>query len=147
MRRIIQTTDRQFIKRILEIEDSYETVASDGSPSLEDYVPTGVWFLLIDGSDIAGFVNLQCLNSVLWMPHIVIFKLYRGAGTEEWGKQVVDVMRDKYKARKALVLTPSLAAKKYAERIGFNYITTLESSIKKNGKLLPQYMLEMSVCQ
>ncbi len=130
------------IKRILNIDNMYENIKYDDSPSLEEFTPNGVWFILMDGSDVAGLITLEYINYVLWVPHIFIFKQYRGNGSEEWGIQTAKYMRNKYGAEKFLALTPYKSAKKYAEKMGFKYITTLTKSIKKKGKLLDQYLLE-----
>ncbi len=142
---IIQTTSVQVIKAILSIDNMYESVSYDGSPSLAEYEPdvkNSVWFILTYDGNTAGLIIVENLNNVLWMPHIYILEKYRGSGSEEWGKQAAQYMRDKYDAKKFLVLTPYKAAKRYAERSGFEYVATLTNSIQKNGKLLDQYMLE-----
>jgi len=143
MKYIFQTADMSFIKRILAIDNNYELLAYDNSPCLANYVPTGLWFILVDGTSIAGYVNLMCLNNVLWSPHIYIFKRHRGRGSEQWGRLIFNEMKQKYNAKKYLALTPYLPAKKYAEKIGFKYVTTLTQSIQKNGQLLDQYMLSL----
>jgi L-amino acid N-acyltransferase YncA len=53
-------------------------------------------------------------------------------------------MRENCGTKKFLAITPYEAAKKYAERVGFNYVATLINSIKKNGQLLDQFLLEMN---
>ncbi len=145
---IIQTTSVQVIKAILSIDNMYESVSYDGSPTLDEYEPDvkkNVWFVLTTQNNIAGLINVECLSYVLWMPHIYILEKYRGNGSEEWGKQAAQYMRDKYGAKKFLALTPYKAAKRYAERSGFEYVAMLTNSIRKNGLLLDQYMLEMGV--
>ena len=52
-------------------------------------------------------------------------------------------MKKNYAATKFLTFTPYLAAKKYAERVGFKCVTTLTNSILKGGRLLDQYVLEL----
>ena len=141
MRTIFQTSDVQFIKNI--ISPVYEELAYDDSPTLEKFVPEGIWFVLVDGSDVAGFISLKKLNNIMWECHVYVFEMYRGQGTEQWGKQVAREMSRKYGARKFLAITPYEAAKKYAERIGFKYLCTLKHSIKKDGKTLNQFLLEM----
>lgn len=144
MRRIIEITDPYFIKTVLNINDTYSQIAYDNSPTLEHFKPAGVWILLIDGDDIAGFVNFLPMNNIMWSPHICIFELYRGNGSEEWGKQAIEYMKEKYNAKKFLALTPYLIAKKYAERVGFDFLMRLKNSIKKNNQILDQYVLEMN---
>ena len=143
MRKIYPIHNVAEIKHILSIDNMYDSISYDGSPELKDFVPSGVWFMLVDGSDIAGIINCIPLNNVLWSPHIFVLEQYRGKGSEEWGTQVADYMRKNYGAKKFLAFTPYVSAKKYAERIGFQYVTTLTSSIKKNGELLDQYLLEL----
>ncbi len=144
MRSILNINDHPaLIKKVLSIDNVYTELAYDGSPDLNHFVPDGMWFLLLDGSDIAGFINLKPLNNITWMPHIFIFKLYRGNGSEEWGKQVADEMTNKYGAKKFLAFTPYRTARKYAENVGFKYVATLFKSIKKKGRMLDQYMLEL----
>ncbi len=145
MRRIIQTNDISFIKRILSIEQTYDSLVYDGSPTLEQYIPSGIWFILVDGSDVAGIINLQPVNNVLYIAHIFIFELYRGKGTEVWGEQVANFMQKHCNASKILAITPYIAAKRYAEKVGFKDICVLKHSIKKNGTLMDQYMLELSL--
>jgi RimJ/RimL family protein N-acetyltransferase len=105
--------------------------------------PEGAWFFLYNGDALAGAINLRAINNVLWVPHIFIFEEHRGKGSEKWGKLVARFMRKNLGAKKFLVLTPVYAAKLYAERVGFKYLAYLERSVKKNGELLDQYMLEL----
>lgn len=111
----------------------------DDSPSIKEFVPEGLWFILHEDEETAGFIHLNPLTNATWMCHVYIFELHRKKGSEEWGKQVAQFM----KGNKLLALTPYESAKKYAERIGFKYITTLTKSIKKNNVLLDQYLLEL----
>lgn len=125
------------------LEDFYSEIAYDGSPEFKDYVPKGVWFTLYEDDLIAGLINLEPLNNVTWIPHIMIYETCRGKGSEEWGNIVVRTMCTQFGAKKFLAFTPYEAAKKYAERMGFKQIGKLSNSILKNGKLLSQYMLEL----
>lgn len=145
MKTIRQTENIQEIKYLLE--DYYDALVYDGSPSFNDFVPdtyNSVWFILLENEKPAGLIKLESLNYTLFIPHIIIYKKYRGNGSEEWGLQVIEYMKERLKDAKFLALTPYESAKQYAERIGFKYISTLCGSIKKNGKLMNQYMLEMS---
>lgn len=139
MRRMFETVDPDFIKYVLK--NMYNDLVYDDSPSLEEFVPTGKWFILVDGSDLAGIINVLPLNNVMYSCHIFIFEPYRGSGTEEWGIAVADYMKKNYGATTLLAITPYTAAKNYAERMGMKQIAVLPKSIKKNGKLLDQYML------
>lgn len=143
MKSVFPTVDVVFIKGILERENIYNSVCYDGSPSLEEYVLKGVWLVLCKNEAITGMINLQALNNVMWTPHIFIFEKYRGKGSEEWGIQAALWARENLGAKKLLAFTPYIAAKKYAEKMGFEYLTTLKNSIQKNGKLMNQYMLEL----
>lgn len=120
----------------------YDELVYDGSPQFEEFKPTGIWFVLYDNERPAGLINLNFLNNVMWNAHVIVFKEFRGPGSEEWGKLVAQYMRNKYGAKKFLAITPYEAAKKYAERMGFKLVATLEKSILKNGQLLDQYLLE-----
>ena len=126
------------------LSDFYNDIAYDGSPEFKDYVPKGVWITLYEDEAVAGLINLEPLNNVMWNCHVMIYETFRGNGSEEWGIQAAECMRQNLGAKKFLALTPYKAAKKYAEKIGFKYIHTLEQSVKKNGELMNQYMLEMS---
>lgn len=143
MKSIEQTIDINLIKQVLSIDNMYDLISYDGSPSLKDFVPEGVWFLLLEESQIAGMITLKALNNVLWVPHIFIFEQFRKNGSEQWGTLVVDYMKKNYGAKCFIAITPYESAKKYAERMGFKYKTTLTQSIKKNNKLLDQYLLEL----
>ena len=143
MKSILPTVDVSLIKGILGRENIYDTLVYDGSPSLQEYTPRGVWLFLLKGEAITGLINLEPLTNVLWQPHIFIFEQYRGNGSEEWGKKAAQFMRDEMGAKKFIALTPYKSAKKYAERVGFKYLTTIKNSILKNGKLMNQYMLEL----
>ncbi len=148
MHSIIQTSNKGLIKELLTIDNTYDSLVYDGSPSIENYnvdVINSIWFILLKDGYTSGVIKLDCLNYVLWVPHIFIYKEQRGHGSEEWGKLVAQEMRDKYGAKKFLALTPYYAAQVYAEKVGFRYIHTLEKSVKKNGILMNQYMLEMTV--
>jgi len=133
--------DIPYIKALLH--KVYDEVAYDNSPSLDDFEPQGVWFILTDGNQIAGLINLMPLNNMTWMPHIIIHEEYRGKNSYEWGNQVVEIMKKLYKAEKFLAFTPYKTAKKYAEKMGFKQIAVLPNSIKKNGAVLDQYILEL----
>ncbi len=125
------------------LSDFYDKIVYDGSPKFKDYIPTGIWFTLHENECIAGFINLEPLNNVTYISHVMIYEMFRGNGSEEWGIQVADFMRKNLGDIKFLAITPYISAKKYAERMGFKYLCTLTNSIKKNGVLLDQYMLEM----
>lgn len=142
MKHIKETNNVLVIKSILYLENAYTNVCYDGSPSLKDFKPEGKWFILYEDNDLAGIINVSPLNNVLWTPHIFIFEKYRHNESEEWGKQVADYMVKHYAAQKFIAMTPYETAKRYAEKVGFKYITTLTKSIKKNGRLLDQFILE-----
>lgn len=125
------------------LPDFYEDMAYDGSPKLKDYIPTGVWFNLKEGSTIAGFINAEPLNNVMWNCHVYIYEKFRGNNSEQWAVQVADYLREHTGATKFLAITPYESAKHYAERAGFKLVGVLSSSIRKNGKLLNQYLLEI----
>ncbi len=127
------------------LPDFYTELAYDGSPDVEDYVPKGIWFNLMEGECFAGFINLEPLNNVMWNTHVFIYEAFRSKGSYHWGSLVAAYMREHCGARKFLAITPYEAAKRYAEKVGFTNVGVLSSSIRKNGKLLNQYMLEMSV--
>lgn len=125
------------------LSDFYNDITYDGSPEFKDYTPTGVWLSLFEDDVIAGFINLTPLNNVTWIAHVMLYETFRGNGSEEWGKQAAKYMRQKTDAKKFLAITPYITAKKYAEKIGFEYLTTLKNSILKDGVLMDQYMLEL----
>lgn len=145
MKTIQLATNKVTICDILATDNLYEELVYDGSPKLEDFNPTGVWFCLKENEEIAGLIALQSLNNVMWIPHIYIFERFRGNNSEEWGIQVVEFMKEKYGTATFLALTPYKSAKQYAQKIGFKYIATLKQSVKKNGQLLDQYMLEKNI--
>lgn len=125
------------------LSDFYESIVYDNSPEFKEYVPTGIWFTLYENECVAGFINLEPLNNVMWTSHVMIYESFRGKGSEEWAVQAAWWMRENVGATKFLAITPHEAAKNYAERAGFTLIGVLSNSIKKNGKLLNQYMLEL----
>jgi hypothetical protein len=144
MREIVPTRSKMTIKAALRIENAYEQIAYDGSPPLPDFdVSKMIWFILLQDGYTAGIICLSPLNNVMWTPHIVIFKKYRGASSEEWGQLVAKHMKRYYGAKKFLALTPYATAKRYAEAVGFKQIGVLSKSIQKNGELLDQYIMEM----
>ena len=141
---IRETRDVFFIRELLSIDDVYASMVYDHSSPWEDYIPdmeNSLWIVLYKGNEPAGIVRMQYMNCVLWMPHIAIFKQFRGEGLQ-WGHIVSERMRDAYGAKKLLAITPYEAARKYAERVGFKEIGVLKESARKNGKLLDQYILE-----
>lgn len=135
MKTVESTCSENMIK--LALEPIYEEFSEDDCPNLMTFKPEGIWFLLLSDRNLAGIINLQKLNNTTWIPHIYIYEHYRGKGSEEWGKLVMEKMPTKY-----LAMTPYKSAKKYAEKLGFKHIHTLKKSIKKNGKLMDQYILE-----
>lgn len=147
MKYVQHTNDSSLIKNILERENSYNSMAYDGSPPLSEYIPKGVWLLLLEGEAIAGMINFEQMNNVMWQPHIFIFEQHRRNHSERWGKKAAEFMRDNLNARKFLVLTPHGPAKKYAERVGFSCVGVLKNSILKNRKLMNQYVLEMETAR
>ena len=143
---IKQTKDINLIKSILKKDNVYDGLVYDNSPPIDKWTPdimNTIWFALYDNQDLAGLIKLSYLNYVLWIPHVIIYKQFRGQGSEGWGKLAAQYMREVYGAKKFMAMTPYKNAKKYAEKIGFKHVHTLTKSIKKNGELLDQYILEM----
>ena len=136
---------RQSTPRELHIflSDFYDEISYDDSPPFKDYVPVGIWFTLLQEEMVAGFINLEPMNNVMWNAHVMIYTKYRRNGSEEWAVLVAQWARQHLRAKKFLAITPYIAAKKYAERAGFVYVAMLTNSIKKNGKLMDQFMLEL----
>lgn len=137
MRTIEATCSENMIK--LALEPVYDEFAFDGNPELCNIEPSGIWFLLFKDRNLAGVINLEELNNTTWMPHIYIYEHYRGKGSEEWGRQVIKNMGPGFKY---LALTPYESARKYAKKLGFKEVGKITNSIKKNGKLMDQYILE-----
>lgn len=120
----------------------------DGSPEINLFnVDTinKVWMILRENNNIAGMIQLERMNNIMWNCHVFLFEVYRRNKSEEWAIQAAQYMKERYGARKFLAITPYEAAKKYAERAGFKYVNTITDSIVKNGKLMNQYMMEKSV--
>ena len=144
MKRILPVSDISSIRAILGRDGIYDILAYDGSPSLQDYVPSGVWLALFESDDIAGIINLDQLNNVMWQAHIFIFSQFRGNGSEQWGIQAAQYMAE-HGAKKILAITPYESAKRYAERMGMKNTCILTNSIRKNGQLLDQWLLEKTL--
>src|SRR3990167_1786816 len=125
MKTIIEIKDVSMIRELVTINNAYLEISYDGSPPVQDFQPRGIWLVLLESEYTAGFINVECLNNVTWIPHICIYELYRGNNSEEWGVQAIKYMKDKYGATKFLAFTPYKVAKKYAEKLGFKYIHTL----------------------
>ena len=146
MKNIKHSIDWIEIKDVLGTNNTYASLVYDGSPELADYDLSGkLWFILREKNVIAGIIVLEPLNNIMWNCHVAIFEQFRKNGSEEWGKLVADYMSKHGSAKKLLAITPYLAAKKYAERIGFKQLTVLTNSIKKNGELMDQYLLELTL--
>jgi len=143
MRKIHFCQDKLFIRAVLSIDNSYNEIAYDDSVDVLKYEPSGVHLILTYNDTLAGIIILNPLNNVMWQPHIIIFKRFRGEGSEQWGKLAAEFMKERFNAKKFLALTPYENAKNYAERMGFSLIGNLSASIKKNGKLLDQFVLEL----
>lgn len=140
------TTDCQLIKDTLS--PYYDSLVYDGCPSLEDFNPdlNSLWFLLYKADQVCGVIKLDYLNFALWVCHVVIHEGYRGKGSEQWGILVSEEMKN-MGATKLLAITPTEPAKRYAERVGFKYVAKLTNSIKKNGHILDQHLLELNLCR
>lgn len=138
MKTISQTCDIELIRGILSRDNIYSTLVYDGSPSLNQYVPTGIWFLLLEGEAIAGMINIVPLNNILYQPHIFIFEQYRGGNSHRWAQ----IVMSQFPQFKFMAITPYESARNYAKRAGFKEIGIIKNSILKNGKLLDQYILE-----
>lgn len=121
---------------------SYITLSYDGSGSYTNWKPDGIWFILYQDGKQAGWINLVQNGNVMWQAHINIDEPYRKNNSEIWAIKVANFMSQELGARTILAITPYESAKKYAERAGFKYIATLKKSIRKNGELLDQFMLE-----
>lgn len=145
MKGVKHTCDVELIKGVLKRENIYDNLVYDGSPSLNDYVPRGIWLLLLEHEAIAGMINLEPLNNVMWQCHVFIFEKYRHNNSEAWGKLAASYMADNAGAKKFIGLTPYMEARKWAEKVGFKCVARLDSSIKKDGKLLDQWVLELGV--
>lgn len=143
MKNIQLLTNNHIIKAILDTDNLYDQLVYDGSPNLIDYEPSGVWMVLLEGTDTAGFIHFNPMNNVMWDCHIAIFERYRGQNSEEWGQLAATWMKENLGAHKFLAITPYLSAMRYAERVGFVYKALLKNSIMKNGQLLDQYLLEL----
>jgi hypothetical protein len=142
LKTITCTSDACLIKSALA--GYYESVIFDGCPGYESFVPdveNSVWFILKQDSYTAGIIKLENLNLTTWIPHILIYPEFRQNGSETWGLAVAQYMKERLKDVCFLVMTPYESAKNYALRMGFNYIGVLPKSIKKDGKLMDQYML------
>lgn len=142
MKTIECTFNTSLIKR--HLKDDYDLVTYDGCPSYEDFIPDTencIWFILKHNSDTAGLIKLDNLNLTTWIPHIVIKEKYRGNGSEQWGLMVASWMQERFTDVNFLVMTPYESAKNYALRMGFTLLGTMPNSIKKNGKLMDQYIL------
>ena len=141
MKTIRQSTPRELH---LYLNDFYNSISYDGSPEFEHYTPKGVWISLLQDGVVAGFINLEPLNNVMWNCHVMIYPSSRQHGSEKWGILAAEFMREHCGAKKFLALTPYITAKKYAEKIGFKHVHTLNESVQKNGILMDQFMLEMN---
>lgn len=140
---IKQIKDIGLIKFLLK--DYYDKISYDNSPSLEDYVPKGVWFVLItEDRHAAGVINLEQLNNITWIPHVIVYDNFRGNDSYKWGIEVVEYMKQNYGMKKLIAFTPYQQAKRFAEKMGFTQIGVLSQSIQKDGKVLDQYILELS---
>lgn len=129
----------------IHLSDFYDQLVYDGSPEFKDYIPRGLWLTFYEDDKVAGLANLEPLNNVMWTAHVMLYTSHRGHGSEDWGKQAAQYMKDNLGAKKILAFTPYKAAKKYAERMGFTYIDTISRSIQKNNELMDQYMLELTL--
>ena len=139
---IEHVNDVNAIKSILKAD--YDTVIYDGCPSFEDFEPdmeNSLWFILYKNGYTSGLIKLENLNWTTWIPHIIIKPEYRGSGSEQWGRMVVQYMKERIPEVTFLVMSPYEAAKEYALRMGFQLIGVLPKSIKKNGELMDQYIL------
>lgn len=125
------------------LSDFYNDIAYDGSPEFKDFIPKGIWVSLFEDKQLAGFINVEPLNNITWVAHIMIYKKFRGNCSEEWGKRTAQYIRENLDVRKILAFTPYISAKRYAEKVGFKCIGILQQSIKKNGDIMDQYMLEL----
>ena len=120
--------------------DYLASLVGDKSP-----LSNRVGFILKQDSDTAGVITFDFLNYILWVPHITILKPHRGDDSFIWGKLAIEYMNKHFGAKKFLALTPYLAAKKYAEKVGFKQIAILSQSIMQDDKLLDQYMMEKTI--
>lgn len=134
------TTDINLIRELLK--DEYDKLVYDGSPELEDFIPKGIWFILYQDSYTSGLINLEKINNIMWNTHVIIYEDYRGKDSYIWGNLVIDFMEKQFGDVKLIGFTPYEAAKKFAEKIGFKQTAVLTKSIKKNGNLLDQYLME-----
>ncbi len=143
MKSVLPCNDIELIKNILGQDNIYESLAYDGSPPLAQFNPQGIWVLLLEEEAIAGLINLEPINNIMWNSHVYIYPTFRGNSSEKWGQLTAQYMRKNIKNIKIVGFTPYIEAKKWAEKMGFKCIAVLNNSIKKNGKLLNQWLLEL----
>lgn len=142
---VSETRDENLLRAILGHDNTYDEYVVDGAPPLEKWHanPNSIWMVLYKNEDIAGLIQIDRLGNMLGICHINIFKSCRGGNSSEWGNLVRDYIRARHGITSLLAITPYLAAKKYAEKIGFTLKTIIPKSIQKNGEVLDQFLLEL----
>lgn len=148
MKTIRPITDYLSIVSLLAKDDLYQSIVDDGSVPLLQYSPDSMsgkerWFMLLEGTEPAGFIRMDYFNHTTLACHIGIFKEFRGKGSEEWGTQAIEYARKYLGAKKFITWSPYTAGVKYATRVGFKEVFTMDNAISIGGAMRKLTFMEM----
>jgi RimJ/RimL family protein N-acetyltransferase len=146
---IIRTANQDWIKYLYGIENLYDYIVEDGSPNYEKWVPDVnpaiyTWLVPIIGTEVAGCIRFDKINSVFYEGHIFIYNKFTKEQTREASHLALQYMREVLGAKKFLGITASHRPYigEFAKDIGFRHIATLKNSLLKNGLLQDQELWE-----
>jgi RimJ/RimL family protein N-acetyltransferase len=146
---VIRTTNPEMIKYLYSIENLYDYIVEDGSPDFDKWVPDinpniYTWLVPIVGTEIAGCVRFDKINSVFYEGHILIYKKFSKEVTREAASLCLEYMRNVHNAKKFLGITACNRAYigEFAKSIGFTKVGTIKNSLLKNGLLQDQDIWE-----
>lgn len=141
---IIQAQGPEQIERLLMMEGLWEGMLEEDS-SLEPNLTH--WYLaIIDNEEIVGLAIAQWLGNNLVTWHFGLRKKFRGKGTEKYGKEVIQVMKERFPDLQHITMVPGdkPLAKRYAERVGFKLEYTIPKCVCRNGKIYDKHIMRIN---
>ena len=147
--RIERTQDVALIKSVLTHPSIYPFISDDGSPSAEEFDPSGlaqhpmVYFLAaVTETGVGAVWMLHAINSFTYEVHTCVLPEFRGQTTEA-AKAVAVWMFENTNCKKIITHVPSYnrLALKLAERVGMEHEGVNRKSWFKDGLVYDQYVL------
>lgn len=144
---IERTRDMALVKRVMGHPKVYDKVSDDLCPSAEDYSPVDsdhLYYLAVyDNERFCGIVFLHPVNFFLYQGHIALLPDCLGVGTQAI-EMACDWMKKNTECLKIIAFIPvnNRLAFSAVSAAGFKEACILENSIKVDGKVINQHLME-----